>query len=418
MSTGSEPKTFSACHELLGYCLAGQAWPDPLLDRAIAEDEGRALLSIVVERLGDLFEPRLCEVYDRLFTQVVERVEPQLVRRLRKRAADSQGTGPQSARSKIVATPPSSTDYVYVLSRVTLGADVAVTSVLLDAAKKRYPEAQIVFVAPEKSAELFAADPRVRQFGAPYVRGGPLLQRLHCTRNLWISDGIVIDPDSRLSQLGLISVCDEDRYFLFKSRSYGGDGGERLPDLAAQWAHEVFDVEDARPYIAPRATANGEAAEITVSLGVGENAAKGLGDEFERELIAALAETGARVLIDKGGSEEERERVDRVLGFVNSSAVNASTVNMSTIRTHEGAFAPFAAEIARSKLYIGYDSAGGHVASVCGVPVISIFAGAVSDRFFARWKPCSKAGGEVIRGEDPDVESRVRRAIEQARARF
>jgi ADP-heptose:LPS heptosyltransferase len=91
---------------------------------------------------------------------------------------------------------------------------------------------------------------------------------------------------------------------------------------------------------------------------------------------------------------------------------------MSTIRTHEGAFAPFAAEIARSKLYIGYDSAGGHVASVCGVPVISIFAGAVSDRFFSRWKPCSKAGGEMIRGEDLDVKTRVRRAIEQARARF
>jgi ADP-heptose:LPS heptosyltransferase len=402
-----------ACRELLENCLRAGEWSRVLLDRAIAEDEGRAILSIVVERLGDLFEPRLCEVYDRLFTQVVERVEPQLTARLRKRAS-----GSQRARSETVATPPAEIDYVYVLSRVTLGADVAVTSVLLDAAKQRYPEAQIVFVAPEKSAELFAADPRVQEFGAPYVRGGPLLQRLHCTRNLWIGDGIVIDPDSRLSQLGLISICDEDRYFFFESRSYGGDGGERLPELAARWAREVFGVEDARPYIAPREAANSEAAEITVSLGVGENAAKRLGDEFERDLIGALAETGARVLIDKGGSAEERDRVERALSFVNSSAVNMSAVNMSMIRTHEGAFAPFAAEIARSKLYIGYDSAGGHVASACGVPVISIFAGAVSDRFFARWKPCSQAGGEVIRGDDPDVKQRVRRAIEQARARF
>jgi ADP-heptose:LPS heptosyltransferase len=415
LGTGSEPKTFSACHELLRYCLTEQTWPDPLLDRAIAEDEGRAILSIVVEKLGDLFEPRLCEVYDRLFTQIVEHVEPQLVPRLRKRASHSQST---SARSKTVATPPATVDYVYVLSRVTLGADVAVTSVLLDAAKKRYPEAQIVYVAPEKSAELFAADPRVQEFGAPYVRGGPLLQRLHCTRNLWISDGIVIDPDSRLSQLGLISVCDEDRYFHFESRSYGGEGDERLPEMAARWAQEVFGVEDARPYIAPRAAANTEAAEITVSLGVGENIAKRLGDEFERDLIGALAETDARVLIDMGGSIEERDRVEQALGFVNSSAVNSNGANTSMIRTHEGAFAPFAAEVARSKLYVGYDSAGGHVASACGVPVISIFAGAVSDRFFARWNPCSRAGGEVIRGEDPDVKTRVRRAIEQARARF
>jgi hypothetical protein len=401
--SSGRPARGEACRELLENCLRGGEWSSELLDRAIAEDEGRAILSIVVERLGDLFEPRLCEVYDRLFTQVVERVEPQLVPRLRKRAP-----GAQSAGSKTVATSPAEVDYVYVLSRVTLGADVAVTSVLLDTAKMRYPEAQIVFVAPEKSAELFAGDPRVQGFGAPYVRGGPLLQRLHCTRNLWISDGIVIDPDSRLSQLGLISVCDEDRYFHFESRSYGSEGDERLPVLAARWAREVFGVEDARPYIAPHSVVNGEAAEITVSLGVGENAAKGLGDEFERDLIGALAETGARVLIDKGGSAEERERVDRAL----------SLVNTSTIRTHDGAFAPFAAEIARSKLYVGYDSAGGHVASACGVPVISIFAGAVSDRFSARWRPCSKAGGEVIRGEGPDVKTQVRRAIEQARTRF
>ncbi len=395
------PTPGEACRELLGNCLRGDDWSSELLDRAIAEDEGRAILSIVVEKLGDLFEPRLCEVYERLFTQVVERVEPQLRPRLRKRASGSPDTPFRAA------TPPAAVDYVYVLSRVTLGADVAVTSVLLNAMKQRYPDAQIVFVAPEKSAELFAADPRVQEFGAPYVRGGPLLQRLHCSRNLWISDGIVIDPDSRLSQLGLISVCDEDRYFFFESRSYGGEGDDRLPDLAARWAREKFGVEDARPYIAPLGAPNHEAADITVSLGVGDNAAKRLGDEFERELIGALAETGARVLIDKGESAEERERVEEALSFVEAS----------TIRTHEGAFAPFAAEIARSKLFVGYDSAGGHVASACGVPVISIFAGAVSDRFFARWKPCSKAG-EVIRGEDPNVIAHIRRTIEEARRRF
>jgi hypothetical protein len=372
--------------------LRGGEWSSEMLDRAIAEDQGRALLSIVVERLGDLFEPRLCEIYERLFTQVVERVDPELRPRLRKRASIPQPP-----------MPPATIDCVYVLSRVTLGADIAVTSVMLDAAKKRYPEAQVVFVAPEKSAELFAADPRVQVFGAPYVRGGPLFERLRCTRNLWINDGIVIDPDSRLSQLGLISVCDEHRYFFFESRSYGGEGDQRLPELAARWAREVLGVEDARPYIAPRVV-SGEAADITVSLGVGENAAKRLGDEFERELIGALAETGARVLIDKGGSAEERDRVDRALSVVKPGAID----------THAGAFAPFAAEIARSKLYVGYDSAGGHVASACGVPVISIFAGAVSDRFFARWRPL----GTVIRGEDPDVETHVRRAIERARRRF
>ena len=48
---------------------------------------------------------------------------------------------------------------VLVLSRVTLGADVAVTSVLLAAAKQAFPDAEIVFAGPRKNFELFAADP-------------------------------------------------------------------------------------------------------------------------------------------------------------------------------------------------------------------------------------------------------------------
>jgi hypothetical protein len=365
----------STCSRLLEACLRGEECPTDLLDRAIEEDHGRALLSIVVERLGDLFEPRLCQVYARLFTQVIERAAPEFVPRIR--------------RSHSVGGPPRDVDRVYVLSRVTLGADVAVTSVLIDAAKRRYPGAGIVFVGPRKSYEMFEADPRVRHFEAPYARAGSLAERLRASAALWFDDGIVIDPDSRLTQLGLIAVCDPRRYFWFESRSYGADTSERLTDLASRWARDIFGVETARPFIAPLAVP-GDPAEITVSLGVGENPAKRLGDHFERELIQMLH--GRSVLIDKGGTAEERARVDQAL--------------LDGMRTHDGAFAPFAAEIARSNLYIGYDSAGGHV-SACGVRQICIFAGAVSERFFHRWKP----RGQVIRGDSPDVLGEAGRAL-------
>jgi Glycosyltransferase family 9 (heptosyltransferase) len=362
----------STCNDLLGYCLRGEPWPSDLLDRAIQVDDGRALLSIVVERLADLFEPRLCGVYRRLFTEVIERVAPDLCTRLRLPAENN---------------PPRHTDRVYVLSRVTLGADVAVTSVLLDAAKRRYPDAEIFFAGPQKSHEMFQADSRIRHFPAPYARGGSLADRLRASAALWFHDGIVIDPDSRLTQLGLISVCDESRYFFFNSRAIQvpGDGPGRLPDLAARWAKDIFGV-DAQPFVAPPEP-HGEAAEITVSLGVGENESKRLGDDFERDLVRLLA--GRSVLIDKGGSAEERARVERAL--------------LPGMRAHEGSFASFAAEIARSKLFIGYDSAGGHVAAACGIPVISIFAGAVNDRFFERWKPL----GQVIRAEDRSALARI-----------
>jgi hypothetical protein len=366
------------CNDLLGYCLRGEEWPPELLDRALAVDEGRALLSVVVERLGDLFEPRLCETYTKLFTQVILRVCPELAGRLR-RGADSPDA-------------PAVVNRVYVLSRVTLGADVAVTSVMLDAAKRRYPDAEIVFVGPRKSYELFEADPRIRHLAAPYARAGALADRLRASAALWIDDGIVIDPDSRLTQLGLISVCDESRYFFFNSRAYGGDRPDSLPALAANWSRDVFGVDDARPFISP-APATCDAADVTVSLGVGGNHAKRLSDELERGLLAALAETGASILVDKGGTIEERERVERAL--------------LPGMRTHDGAFAPFAAQIARSRLYAGYDSAGGHVASACGVPLITVFAGAASERMFQRWRP----SGTVIRGDDPDPLGAVRRAL-------
>ena len=348
----------SICNELLDCCLRGEEWPADLLKRALAVDEGRAFLSIVVERLGDLFEPRLVAVYDRLFTEAIELTAPDLASRIR--------------RASHPNAPPESATRVYVLSRVTLGADVAVTSVLLDAAKRRFPNAEVMFVGPRKSYELFENDSRIRHFPAPYARSGAFADRLRASAGLWFDDGIVIDPDSRLSQLGLITVCDESRYFFFPSRGYGDESNARLPELAARWAREVFGVEGTHPYIAPLPVTD-EPADITVSLGVGENEGKRIGGDFERDLLSSLAATGASILVDKGGTPEERERVERVL--------------LPGMRTHDGAFAPFAAQIARSKKFVGYDSAGGHVASACGIPLTSIAKGFVSERMAARWRP-------------------------------
>ena len=60
----------------------------------------------------------------------------------------------------------------------------------------------------------------------------------------------MIDPDSRLTQLGLLPVGAEDRYHLFESRAYGGESDRTLPELAAHWAQETFGVADAAPYVA------------------------------------------------------------------------------------------------------------------------------------------------------------------------
>ena len=359
----------------------------------LEEPRAQALFGILVEGLGDRFEPALCDVYARLFSQVIPGAD--LVRYDRVR------------RPRPVALQPRR---VLVLSRVTLGADVAVTSVLLAAASQAFPHAEIVFASPRKNFEMFAADPRLTHAAVEYHRGS-LPQRLAVWDDLKAlaapPDTLVLDPDSRLTQLGLLPICDEDRYHLFESRSYGRDSDFNLPTLAARWSQETLGVPNAAPYVAlpplemvgletvgrtpwsARVPLDPLLPYITVSLGVGENPAKRIPDPFESELLALLA-ARTPLVIDKGAGGEEAERVERAAALSGAQAT-----------FWEGSFAGFAQIIAGSSLYVGYDSAGQHVAAACGVPLISVFAGFPSLRMFYRWRQ-SGPRATVIRVDQPD----------------
>src|SRR5207302_558181 len=88
---------------------------------------------------------------------------------------------------------------------------------------------------------------------------------------------------------------------------------------------------------------------------------------------------------------EESERVERA---IERSGVQATT--------WAGSFAGFASIIAGGAMYVGYDSAGQHVAAACGVSLISIFAGFPVERMFQRWRPVGDRA-TVIRVDRPDV---------------
>jgi ADP-heptose:LPS heptosyltransferase len=374
--------------QLLALCLHGERWSDDLLDQLVTPACSDALFRVVVERLADLFEPRLCDVYADLFSQVIARTIPELnARDLRTRYDRVRWHRTFQGDAKQIES-------VFVLSRVTLGADVAITSVLLDAARRRFPQARIVLVGSQKSWELFAADPRIEHAPVSYRRAGSVRDRLApwqaLKRALAAPNSIVIDPDSRLTQLGLLPVCPEENYYFFESRACGVEGDDPLPVLAAAWARDTFGIPDAAPWIAPAAA---ESIKIhgrpfvTISFGVGENPAKRIADPFEAELVRHAARD-AYVLIDEGAGGEEAERVQR--------AIAKSGAPPKRVRTFRGSFATFASAIARSDLYAGYDSAGQHVAAACGVPLLSIFAGFASPRMFTRWRPWGKGKMEVI----------------------
>jgi hypothetical protein len=357
-----------------------------LLDRLLAEGGDRALFRIVVERMADLFEPGLCRVYAELFSEVIARRIPGL------HADHLAARYERIRRPRVLDRDPHSIENVFVLSRVTLGADVAVTSIVLDAAKQRFPNATVWFTGPRKSWELFAADSRLRHLSIAYGRGGTIDDRLSVWPQLreavCLPHSIVIDPDSRLTQLGLLPICREEDYYLFESRAYGADGGEPLTALTQRWIAETFGVSQSRPYISTGLEAGEFAA--TVSFGVGENPSKRIPDPFEEELLRRLPRP---ILIDKGAGGEEAERVERAVAMAGGEG----------IVMWDGSFAGFAAHIQRSRLYVGYDSAGGHVAAACGIPMVGIFAGAVSERMFQRWRPTGEGPIEILRPEQMSV---------------
>ncbi len=367
--------------DLLAHCLDTRPWPEHLLADLVASGGDRELFRIVVERLADLFEPSLCGVYAELFSQVI-------ARRTGLHAQHLTARYERIRRQRILDRDPESIDNVFVLSRVTLGADVAVTSVILDAAKQRFPNAAIWFTGPKKSWELFAADSRLRHLPIAYGRGGSIDDRLSVWPQLreavCLPRSLIIDPDSRLTQLGLLPICQEEDYYLFESRAYGADGSDSLAALTQRWVAETFGVAQARPFISAGLDAASFAT--TASFGVGENPSKRVADGFEEELLRRLPRP---LLIDKGAGGEEAERVERAVIKVGGDG----------IVMWDGSFAGFAAHIQRSRLYVGYDSAGGHVAAACGIPMISIFAGAVSERMFQRWRPTGEGKIEIIRPE-------------------
>lgn len=379
---------------LLNHYIEGSPEPDGYLreltarassgDAELAAFASKALFGVLIEGLADRFEPALCDAYAALFARVLEQVS---------------GIDPASllARYRALQTPgklPGGITRVIVLSRVTLGADVAVTSILLDAAKQRFPNAAIGLAGSQKAWELFEKDPRVHHVPVPYPRSGTLRDRLAPWAGLDRIAGepgtLVLDPDSRLTQLGMLPVGDPARYLWFPSRSYGGVSSDSLPELAARWVRSRLDVDEAVPYIAPKFRFNFEGQRLAaVSLGVGENPAKRMDDEFEAGLLRLLAANMDTVIVDRGAGGEEAERVERAIARSGAE-----------IGIHEGAFASFAALIAASSFYAGYDSAGQHVAAALGVPMATVFKGYVSERMFQRWYPDGPGPRTVIRVED------------------
>jgi ADP-heptose:LPS heptosyltransferase len=432
-------------------------------NREVARAGVRILFPALIERLNDSFDPAACELYDRIFAQVID-----FYRRL-PQAKDFdealRGFGLMNesdlltrksaiTKSAIIHKqgPRSSIRKILLLSRVTIGADVAVTSVIIAKLRALLPETEFVLLGSAKLRELFGGDQRVKIREIRYERGGDVLSRLRSwigvvetvkeeVKGLSADEFLLIDPDSRLTQLGLLPlVKDEHAYLFFESRSYQGpanaighnQGSQSIGWLASCWANEAFGLSvETYPYVAlpaeyrdfgrrvveklRRAVATGASRVTVVSFGVGGNQNKRVSEEFEIETVNRLIKDSTLIL-DKGATGEEREQIDRVVAALRGAghvvieiaeSDSAMTISREKIEadaiTWDGGIGSFAGLIAASDRYVGYDSAGQHIAAALGVPTLTIFVNSSSPTFAERWRPYGPGVVDVFNVESERI---------------
>ena len=401
-----------------------------------------ALFGVIVEELCDDYEDFQWETYNRVMSQVISYCRALPAGRSLDACLSRFGLRTEEAiyrRAKRIHTarPVLKTDRpikkVLVLSRVTIGADVAIVSVIVQRLQRCFPEAQIVLAGPGKLRQLFGGNRGIRFGEVSYGRRGGLWERL----GSWFEVGailaresqdcgpgglICVDSDSRLLQLGLLPLDLEDTdYFYFNShRNDPGTETARMAELTNHWLDEVTGRKDfAYPclWLSPdegrvgrdvveALRAGGARRAVTVNFGVGGNPRKRLGPVFEKKLVADLLdEPGTVVILDRGFGPEEREAAGEILDFVRERgrAVqelrcgDEGAVGLSGgVLGVEAGIGDMAGLIGASDEFIGYDSACQHLAAAQEVPTLTIFAGTNHPRFIRRWSACGKSPNQIV----------------------
>lgn len=405
----------------------------PHSDLAGAGTDG--LFTLLAERLSDAFDPAACRLYDLIFSRIIDasRRHPsgQSIDKALSRFGLKNAASLSTRRQMLIDRQPFRCETAgacrkcILLSRVSLGAEIAVTSPVIAKMSEIFPRAEIVLIGHRIFSEIFSGVPRLRVRHCPYPTGNTLLERL----GGWLDilsiveeeiDGLaddqylIVDPDSRLTQLGMLPlVRNESRYLFFESRSFRCEGLENISSLTSCWLQQHFGGKEPRPFVQPPAAARQYAQTLrtrlvpashtltAVSLGVGGNEKKRLGVAFERLLLQALSHTDHnQVLLFKGVGREESERSEQILdmlekpGKIRIAHIDGDdpggllrSDSGNNVLAWQGSLATYCALIAHADLQVGYDSSNQHIAAAAGVPTIGIFADETTPMFVKRWAP-------------------------------
>lgn len=317
---------------------------------------------------------------------------------------------------------------IIILSRVTIGADVVITSVILQRLAKTFPGAELITIGPAHLEQLFHNFPGLRFVSIDYQRHGSIYDRVTAwplifslvQKELIGFDGdevLLFDPDSRLSQLGLLPIMDQSTTFFFPSRKTTANGSNpSLTELTNSWLNELLGENSfSSPFVSFKQE-DEERAQIfmqklpahpfviSINLGVGQNETKRVPSPFEDTLLTeALNRENTLIILDSGKSMESKIHVEDLLQNARQKNIPTAFLSENDLKTADirftrgiigfrGSVGAFGALIKFSDIFFGYDSCYQHIATALGIPAIIAFAGAPNSRFKARWTPFTQNG--------------------------
>jgi hypothetical protein len=439
------------------------AWDvlDSYLGPTLSADPGQArkgtqrLFQDLIEPLGDSFLVRDRRLQQQLLARIVSRVRglPEALsfheRLSRMGLEDEEALLARIQRLSQRETPalPRRVERLLVPSRVTLGADLLLTGVIVRTCLDAFPDAEVVFLGSRKNAGLIAADSRrFRTRELSYPRRGSLLERLLTWVDLVDAvreetlglvagrDFVVINPDSRFLQSGLLPLVPagrEARGYLGWDPSVSGRETEersQLEDLN-RWLGEMFRSHPRSPLQGPSLhledSVRGWAKEmltpldlgrepvlVGMNLGVGGNPDKRIHrdretvSDFERLVVTGLLDQGATLVLDAGWGADELERARQLYLETRERGLRTARIaggrllqddsGSSPVRLilFQGPVAEFGALLQKCRIYVGYDSLGQHLAAALNLDLITVFGGHATPLFARRWRP---GGGGRIR---------------------
>jgi len=390
----------------------------------------KGLFPLLVERLSDAFNPKLGKIYNIAFSKVINfcRKHPEgklIDEELSRFGINTEQDMVDRKERNIKQNNIIKKDIrkCIIFSRVTLGAEIAINSIVIQKLREIFPKAELILFSDTKMDCIFLGMQDVKICKYIYPQKGDIFERLNGwidllkliklnKGNLDYSELLIIDPDSRFTQLGLLPVLNNEKQYLFfdtkeslqsevgrisdlindKMRSFFG-GKKFIPSIQIK----KLSIEYAKT-VKCRLTRNHNKL-VAINLGVGGNDKKRISYNSELFIIEELLSVeNVSILLFRGIGRYELKRTAALIEDLRKINRKATEISNNTIETipnkkdakfiaWKGCLSEYVALIAESDIHIGYDSSGQHIAAACSVQTIDIFVDETTPMTAEIWLP-------------------------------